>query len=418
MQRTDRVLRGAGVLILGDHRQSLAVARSLHCAGYRPIAGRAGGRTILESSRCVAERWNHPPLSEPRAWADALEAFCKKRTDVGAVFPVGDAEIELALPLAATLPVLTVAVPPAIFAACRSKRAILALAEKTGVPTEAWEAVDQPEALWPALLRVGLPAALKPDLAEQHAVGFKAAILCSEADTRRLAARTAFSACGFVLQRLASGMRHNVYFVAREGRLLGHAEVRILRTDRADGTGLAVEGVSVPPNPALTAWTTALAARLSYTGAGCAQFVVDERSGKACFLEINARLGANCAAVCACGLDLPRLFVEALLGVAREQPPAKIGRRYAWLGGDLSGLALALHSGRVTWRQAAAWLARAALAQLHAHDHVTWSRRDPLPTLMFYVRLLRAVFGMIRRRLFPSRAKELSHVRVRAGQEH
>jgi biotin carboxylase len=401
------------VLILGDRRQSLAVARSLRRAGYRAIAGRAGGRTILERSRSVAERWNHPPFSERRAFAEALEALCAERADIGAVFPVGDEEIELVLPFAATLPVLVVAVDAATFNLCRSKRALLALAGQAGVPLGDWEAVDRPGDLGPALRRIGLPAALKPDLSAEGAFGFKATILRSEAEAWRLAEQTAFPATGFVLQRLAPGLRHNLYFVAREGRLLGDAQIRILRTNRADGTGLAVEGESVSPSPSLVAWTAALAARLGYTGAGCAQFVVDEHSGKACFLEINARLGANCAAVCACGLDLPRLFVEALLGVAEEQPPAKTGRRYAWLDGDLYGLALSLRCGRIGWGRAAAWLARAAIAQLRAHDGITWSWRDPLPALVTFFRLLRAILGLMRSRLFPRGPGELPRARAR-----
>ncbi len=396
-------LRGAGVLVLGDHRQSLTVARSLHRAGYHVIAGRPGRRTILERSRCVAAAWDHPPLSQPGAWAEALETFCAEHQEIGVVFPVGDAEIDLTAPLATRLPVPVVVAAPATLAVCRSKRALLALAADAGVPTQAWEAVDFPGALAPALRRVGAPAALKPDLQAEDVVGFKATIVRSEADAQRLADRTPFPTCGFVLQRLARGPRHNVYFVAREGRLLGHAEVRILRTDRPDGTGLAVEGESVAPSPALLAWTRALAAHLSYTGAGCAQFVVDDAAASACFLEINARLGANCAAVCACNLDLPRLFVEAILGVAEEQPPAEIGRRYAWLDGDLYGLARALGSGSVRWTAAPAWLARAAAAQLRAHDHITWSWRDPLPTVAIFGRLLRAVLGLIRRWLFPRR---------------
>ncbi|MGH8222577.1 MAG: hypothetical protein ACREQZ_06355 [Woeseiaceae bacterium] len=370
-----------GALVLGDHRHSLAVARSLHGAGYRIIAGRVGERSILERSRCVSEVWIHPPLTEPAAWQRALEAFCSRRPDVGLVFPVGAHEIELAQPLAARLPALLVAVAPAASAVCRSKRALLTLAERAGVPTGPWEAVGSFAELLPVLERVGLPAVLKPDLQADDMLGGKAAIICGIPDVLRLAGRNVPRECSFVLQRLAPGTRHNFYFVAHEGRLLGQAQLRITRTDRPDGTGLAVEGRSVAPAAELLAWTSALAGHLNYSGAGCAQFMVDERTGCACFLEINSRLGANCAAVCACGLDLPRLFVEALLGRAVEQPAAAVGRRYAWLEGDLHGLVSCLKSGRLSGAEALAWLARAAYAQLRAHDQITFSWRDPMPTL-------------------------------------
>lgn len=375
-----RALRDNGVLVLGDHRQALAIARSLHRAGYRVIAGRAGRPTVLERSRCVTEVWDHPSSRDRVAWSDALAAFCAARQDVGAVFPVGTEEIELASPLAPRLPVLVVAASSATLAVCRSKRALLALADRVGVPTPPWAIVRDRADLLPALERVGLPAVVKPDL-ESEQREFKAAILQRRADAAGLADRFPFPARGLILQRLAPGVRHNLYFVARAGALLGLAEVRILRTDRPDGTGLAVEGLSVRPEPALVEWTAALARALDYTGAGCAQFMVEDSTASVSFLEINARLGANCAAACACGLDLPRLFVEALLGKAEPQPRATVGRRYAWLEGDFHGLGACLTAGRIGWRAASVWLLRAILAQLRAQDQIVFSWRDPRPTL-------------------------------------
>lgn len=375
-----RSLRGKGILILGDHRQALAVARSLHRAGYRVIAGRDARRSLLEHSRCVTEVWEHPGIRDRAAWTGALETFCAARRDVGAVFPVGTEEIELTSPLAARLPVLVVAASDSALAVCRSKSALLALADSVHVPTQAWAAVRDRSALLPALERVGLPAVVKPDL-EDERCGFKAVILERHADAARIADRVPFPACGLVLQHLARGARQNIYFVARKGVLLGVAQVRILRTDCPDGTGLAVEGLSVRPQPALVEWTTALARSLDYTGAGCAQFMVDDSTTTVSFLEINARLGANCAAACACGLDLPRLFVEVLLGTAAAQEPAEVGRRYAWLEGDFHGLASSLQSRRIGWREASVWLRLAIVAQLRAQDQVVFSWRDPQPTL-------------------------------------
>ncbi|HEY7739216.1 MAG TPA: hypothetical protein VIB01_01240 [Steroidobacteraceae bacterium] len=390
-----RSLRGNAILVLGDHRQALAVARSLHRAGHRVIAGRGAHRTLLERSRCVAEVWEHPSVRDRVAFARALEAFCAARRDLGAVFPVGVEEIDLISPLAARLPVLVVAAGAAALAACRSKRALLALADSLDVPNGKWAVVRDRADLLPALARVGLPAVVKPD-GQGGARGFKAAILEGHADAVRFAGRIPFPACRLVVQRLAPGTRHNVYFLARKGGLLGIAQMQILRTDRPDGTGLAVEGMSVAPDLALVRWTAALAHALDYTGAGCAQFMVDSSTTAVSFLEINARLGANCAAPCACGFDLPRLFVEVLLGTAIPQGPARTGRRYAWLEGDLHGLASSLVSGHIGWRAAAAWLLRTLLAQLRAHDHIVFSWRDPLPTLATLHRWIQAAWRRAR----------------------
>jgi hypothetical protein len=184
------------------------------------------------------------------------------------------------------------------------------------------------------------------------------------------------------------------------------ADSRDWRTDCPDGTGLCIEGESVPPSPALLRWTEALVARLGYTGAGCAQFMVDERDGTAGFLEINTRLGGDSAAACACGLDLPRLFVETVLGVAEAQPPAKTGRRYPWLSGDLNGLASSMRSYGLGTAAVAGWLGRTALAQLRSRDNITWSWRDPLPALAVFAPIIpaagRRALKLLTHRLKPS----------------
>jgi predicted ATP-grasp superfamily ATP-dependent carboligase len=375
------VLRGSGALVLGDFRQSLAVGRSLRAAGFRVIVGRGAERTIFERSNSVAEVWEHPPYSRPLAWAEALGEFCQARQDVGLVFPVGDSDIDNVLPVADRLPVPVIAAPSAVVQACRNKCALLRQATELGVPTPYWEVILRWSDLGPALKRVGLPAILKPVHNVERLLGFKAKILRSEADAWAVVRHVVFPACGFILQRTASGLRHNFYFIAQQGRLLGHADSRVWRTDCPDGTGLCIEGEAVLPSPTLLRWTETLAMHLGYTGAGCAQYMVDDRSGTVGFLEINTRLGGNSAAACACGLDMPRLFVETVLGVAEPQPPAKIGRRYTWLSGDLNGLAASMRSYGLGTAAIVDWLARTVLAQLRARDHITWSWRDPVPAL-------------------------------------
>ncbi len=344
---------------------------------------------MLEWSRCVAEVWRHPPIAEQQEFVEALTVLCR-RTDLQAIFPVGDREIELVVPLARQLPVVVVAASAPIIEICLSKSALLGLADQCCVPNQPWEFVASAAGLAGAASRVGFPAVLKPDKHASGTLGFKAAILPDIDELQTLAARIEFPSSGMVLQRLGQGKRHNMYFVAIKGQMLGCAQFVIHRTDRPDGTGLAVEGESVALMPDLEVWTRALVARLEYTGAGCAQFLVDD-DGTACFLEINARLGANCAAVRAAGLDLPRLYLEALLGHAVTQTPVEIGRRYTWFDGDMSGLATCLRSGEIGGLAAMRWFGRALKAQLRADDHITWSIRDPLPMVPVAVRVARSL---------------------------
>ncbi|MEQ1579236.1 MAG: hypothetical protein ABL964_01450 [Steroidobacteraceae bacterium] len=200
------------------------MARSLHAAGYRIIAGRSGRRTVLGKSRCVAETWDHPPVSQPQDFIAALTAFCS-RSDLGAVFPVGDREIELAAPLAGRLRPLIVAATPEIIEVCSSKSSLLALAGQCGVPTQPWEPIQHREGLAAAAQRIGFPSVLKPDRQADDMLGFKALILRNPDDVSAAGATIAFPPCGFVLQRMGQGPRHNVYFVAGKGKLLAHSQV-------------------------------------------------------------------------------------------------------------------------------------------------------------------------------------------------
>ena len=380
------------VLLLGDYRQSLTVARSLHRAGYRVMLGSADPRPVTAMSRYIAERWQHPPLSDSQAWQAAIRAFCSSRPDVRIIYPIGDLEIAASMPIASSLPALVVAVEERVFELCQHKRSLLELAARVGVATERWELVTEPSGLADAAERIGYPVAIKPDGGANEELGFKAVIANGPADLDRINAVSAFPPAGFIIQQFGNGPRHNVYFIARHGRLLGSGEIVTLRTDCPDGTGLSVEGLSVQPSPLLLEHTKALIAALEYTGAGCAQFLVDETTGDTCFLEINSRLGANCAAVCRCGLDLPKLFIEVLRGPIAPQPAAKTGHSYVWLLGDVEGLLDSrkrLSVSSVFW-----WIARSMMALLRAQDHITWDWRDPFPSIVMMKRL---VSRMLRR---------------------
>ena len=91
-----------------------------------------------------------------------------------------------------------------------------------------------------------------------------------------------------------SGPRHNVYFAARDGVWIDGVEVRAVRTDRLDDTGLAVEGVSVAATPALTEATAALLRVLGYTGVGCAQYLSNmTQKSLSCFCLFALRNAAH-----------------------------------------------------------------------------------------------------------------------------
>jgi hypothetical protein len=148
-----------------------------------------------------------------------------------------------------------------------------------------------------------------------------------------------------------------------------------------------VEGVTVPLDRELARYCRLLTARLAFTGVGCMQFIRTP-SGAVHFLEPNPRLGANFAVVDRCGLDLTALACALAAGTAggsglddfRYEP----GVRYSWTFGDIRGLRRAVRRREIGAAQAVDWLVRAIRSAAAAEIHLTWSVRDPHPTLAIF----------------------------------
>ncbi|MBI3555850.1 MAG: hypothetical protein HY074_06280, partial [Deltaproteobacteria bacterium] len=189
-------------------------------------------------------------------------------------------------------------------------------------------------------------------------------------------------------------------------KLTTYFQQKVLRTDVLDGSGYGVEGVSVPPSAELRGYCEQLVGRLSYTGVGCVQFLLDSRTGKAYFLEINPRLDATCALPYRLGIDFPMLAVECAKvraglvdadSVRLEQAQYQPGRRAAWIVGDIFGLLHAIRHRKVSAPQVAAWVGRICISVVRNRMHITWESRDPLPTVFLFGSRLKSLFSNIAR---------------------
>ena len=211
----------------------------------------------------------------------------------------------------------------------------------------------------------------------------KAIIFRNESDVRLFLDRLPDWFDNVMLQQFAWGPRYNRYFIAHRGKILRFVDVKILRTDRIDDTGLAVTGESVTPVTALDESCSRLIEALDFSGVGCIQFLIDERRGAISFLEINARIPGNYAFAHYCGLDQARALIEVpqdqRLGHWGADFSYPVGRRFAWLLNDLQGLVRGLEMQHVTGSQAIRWLGRALASGARADHHIVWSRDDPGP---------------------------------------
>ncbi|WP_137390658.1 hypothetical protein [Rhodoligotrophos defluvii] len=384
-----------GVLILGNHRPALTAARALHRQGYRVVLSASSKAPFAEYSRAVDELWYGP---EPAAcdFATQLAAYSQRTPDLIAVLPVNEPMLEAlvadrdVLARLAMAGVRAVMPKPELVALCHDKIAMLELVRGLGLGCPPFAVAETPPALNAAAASTGFPLVIRPLRPGTRIGELKAVTVASEEALKRLPAKDIADAGPLLLQRFFEGGRYNVCFAARNGEIIDSLHIHNTRTDRADGTGLAVEGVTIAPVPELAEDTAEIVRSLKYTGVGCAQYLFDEASRARCFLEINPRFDADYSVVEAAGLPLTALAMRLAGAVPGEDgqqsgPKPKRCLRFVWTYGDLAGLWFSLRGGLVGAGGAIRWLCNAMVAAFRADVHVTWDWRDPKPTIMAYL---------------------------------
>jgi biotin carboxylase len=395
------------VLIIGTYRQTLTVIRSAARSGVRVILGMQGDVEACNYSRYVDETWHHPEITLDRdQFVIELNRFLQKRPDITAIFPVGEGELQLFADQCANIPpgVQLLMCDAETVRICLFKPAMFSIVDELDIPLARHATVSDSRSLFSASDSIGYPCVVKPTGSSIRLSNKKALVFESAADIRENMPPWPVGAASLIVQRHVSGSRHNIYFFSIDGHIHVLAEVKILRTNSADGTGLAVSGITVQPDLVLVEFCQKIAAHLKYQGAGCAQFLVDDTSDKISFLELNPRLGANCAIVYRAGFDLPMMVIGMHLKKQGHElyteSRCKEGVQYAWITGDLIGLKNAIIAAQMDVRGALSWLLTIIRSMFTSPVHITWDWRDPLPTIVTIGRL----FGSFLLRLTPRRS--------------
>jgi hypothetical protein len=389
------------VLILGTYRPAVTVVRALARRGRRAVVGRepdrrhrAPGTAGVEFSRHTTAVWDHPPIKdEPGAFLDALVRELAGWPGPVHVLPLDEAAVVLLARERSRLPVSTSLAVPATetVVTCVDKERCLDAAQAAGLPVPPWEVVGGYQELLAAAGRAAAPVVVKPLWPRSRLLDDRKAILCR--DGSDLARQIPVWPTGhdrLLIQRFAEGPRHDLFFAARDGELLDVMEVLTVRTDRRDGTGLAVTGRTRPVSIGLREQLAALVYHLRYTGVGFGQFLVQPGAQDGAFLELNPRISGNHVIADHAGLDLANLAVDLAADVPVKRhipaPTRRDGLTYAWTFGDLAGLWYAICQGELTRADALAELGRIARTAVLADVHLTWSWRDPAPTMATYWR--------------------------------
>ncbi|MDX5593301.1 hypothetical protein [Pseudovibrio sp. SPO723] len=393
------------ILLLGNYRPTLTLVRTLGAAGHHLTVGLEGSDGGAEFSRHANATWDHPSLlKDEDAFLTALEAYVA-RNQITLLFPVSEEFVTCFVRhrqrVEALAPVAMM--EPELVSACLDKVGMMQRCVRLQVPCAPFALARSAEELQAACDTLGFPLVVRPELSTQRLGGKKAVTLHTAQDVGTLVALWHNRSSALVLQQHFSGRRYNLYFAAEKGVLTRHVQAVILRTDSPDGSGLAVEGETIPPLEPLRTYTMRLIADLEYDGIGCAQYLVEERTGAISFLEINARIAGNLNVPEAAGLALGPLLVNKALGVQATAHPAasltegRTGMRYVWVSGELLAAIVAQMKGEIGFATMVKRFGVALGSAFRADLHMVWSWKDPLPALVTLWRLMPSLSGVKRR---------------------
>lgn len=387
------------ILILECSRSILPVIRLLANTAYGSIVGYhdRNSEEFALCSRYAGEKWLHPDLREEEKFIDALSSLLKERSDIVYIFPLGEASSRL---LARNYDQVSrytgiLMANPIAIEKCVDKALACELAYDLNIPLPETCVVRNSADLDTQIDKFGYPFILKPRTLNLGASFYgRKCIICNSPDEfKRQFPQWPEKHRELIFQRKVSGIRHSCMFTSFRGKIIGYFEEKSIRTDAYDGTGNVIDSVSSSPSKQRMKYCELLTRRLDYTGAGCIQFIVNKGDGKSYFLEFNPRLDANIALPAFCGVDFPGQAIavyQYLSGEAISLPPYSedypIGRRVHWLLGDLSGMLREFKQRRISPLQGIGWVFCIMYTLSRASHHMTWSWKDPWPTLVMYKR--------------------------------
>ncbi|MEM9701236.1 MAG: hypothetical protein AAF907_02180 [Planctomycetota bacterium] len=378
------------MLLVGDARMAFPIAKALNRAGHNVFAGVSIYSNYLEWSRHLSGSFQHASL-EPGSdeGLPTILNWIDERGDIDVIQPVSEAGLRTTTRHRAAFDSRAALIAPAAETVerCSNKPAMFALCDEVGAPLAAHGAARDLPQLRELCERIGFPLIVKPATVDAPLAGRKALILQG---------RTALDAAldewpeehpDLLVQRYVRGPRHSVVFTADRGRLLGAVQVKAARTHEYDGTGYTTYGVTVAPEPQVKRAVERLVDALDYTSTGCAQFIVDPRSGETTFMELNPRVSLGRIAECA-GLPHSVWGLKLALGERIEAPADpwafRRGVRYVWTKGDLTLLKDLIADRAIGPAAATAYLGRIVADACTCH-HAIFDPLDPAPAVGVYL---------------------------------
>lgn len=341
----------APILILdGEQRASLAVARSLVAAGFH-VHVTAGRRYSLAgaSRSVIPHRLMSDPLNAPEDYAREV-AQLSERIGAVAVIPVTDASAESVVGNAQLLPpgVRLPFAPYPTYRAASDKVRVheLALASGLGIPDTVVIALKGYPI--PVNERV-FPGFLKP---HRSVVGEKVRqklgvkFVADRAQCTQPLDALPAAAFPVMVQRRVHGVGEGVFLARWGGRTVARFAHRRLR-EKPPAGGVSVYRESIAMDPTVLEGCERLLDALDWQGVAMIEGKRDLETGAWRVMEINGRFWGSLQLAIDAGVDFPALLMRAVLGAPPEPVPSwREGVRLRWEFGDLDHLLIRLRRSR------------------------------------------------------------------------
>lgn len=377
------------VLVLdGEERASLAVARSLSAAGFRVSTAARSSWALAARTRGV-ERvvLGGMALAAPLAYAAEI-AELAARLGASLVIPVTDASLEATLEHrqlfapGTTIPVAS----RDVYRAASDKLHVHRIACEVGIGIDETIVVEHGEQA-PADPRL-YPGVVKPHRSvvgttTRHKTSVRA-VDDRDACSRALEALPP-EEFPVLVQRRVRGPGEGFFTARWNGATIANFAHRRLR-EKPPAGGVSVFRESIPLDPGLQRACDALLDRLEWDGVAMVELKRDLDRGGWRVMEINGRFWGSLQLAIDAGVDFPALLANAALGGSPAAPPAwRSGVRLRWEWGDVDHLLIRLLRSRARLGlppEAPGRLAAigAFLSHLPARDRLEIFRLgDPMP---------------------------------------
>ncbi len=331
--------RDPRVVIVTDleQRAALAAARSLGRAGFRVIGVSAVPHAVARRSRFVARFIVAPDVRVSASAFAAFVAALAQREHAAAILPVSEASHLALHHLPDPTPCPVAAASAQAFANAADKALTRQLASTCGIRVPQQVIVTQGATT--DLAAIPLPCAIKPSRSVPTDGSERAPDNVLYADTPAHAAaaiaRFPVSSMPLLVQERVTGRGFGVSILRWHGTLLAVSAHRRVREKPVSG-GVSVVSETVEAPTALIDRCLALLDALGYdSGFAMIEFKGESLDDPA-FMEINPRIWGSVQLAIDAGVDMPALFVGAVLGApASVVHRSRAGVRLRWFWGNV-----------------------------------------------------------------------------------